>query len=415
MSPTTESPSNKKVLNMDENVCKAHLGGKIEIALKQEVRDMDDLAVVYTPGVAQVCLQIAEKPETDHFLTIKRNTVAVITDGTAVLGLGDIGPSAAMPVMEGKAMLFKQLAGVDAFPIAIDPKNKSVDELVECIRMISAGFGGINLEDISAPRCFDIETKLQSRIDIPVFHDDQHGTAVVTTAALLNAMKLHDKRIEDIKVVVSGVGAAGVACTKMLIAAGVRNVIGCDRAGAIYAGRPANMNASKEEYAAYTNPTKERGSLSEVLRGADLFLGLSGPNLIGEDELKSMASNSMVFAMSNPTPEVKPELAFKYCKIVATGRSDYPNQINNVLCFPGFFRGLLDAYAFTVTENMKMAAARAIADCVTDAELAVDFIVPSAFNPAVAPAVAAAVKQAAIDDKVCKDIRDPELKQYFNH
>ncbi len=415
MTPTTQAPNNKKVLNMDENVCKAHLGGKIEITLKQEVRNMEDLAVVYTPGVAQVCLQIAEKPETDHYLTIKRNTVAVITDGTAVLGLGDIGPSAAMPVMEGKAMLFKQLAGVDAFPIAIDSKNKTVDELVECIRMISAGFGGINLEDISAPRCFDIETKLQNRIDIPVFHDDQHGTAVVTTAALLNAMKLHDKKIEDIKVVVSGVGAAGVACTKMLIAAGVRNVIGCDRAGAIYTGRHANMNASKEEYAAYTNPSQERGSLSEVLRGADLFLGLSGPNLIGEEELISMAKGSMVFAMSNPTPEVDPQLAFKHCKIVATGRSDYPNQINNVLCFPGFFRGLLDAYAFTVTENMKMAAARAIAACVSDEELGVDFIVPSAFNPNVAPAVAAAVKQAAIEDKVCKDVRDPELKQYFSH
>ncbi len=402
-----------KILNMDEEVCKAHLGGKIEITLKQEVRGMEDLAVVYTPGVAQVCLQIAEKPDTDHFLTIKRNTVAVITDGTAVLGLGDIGPSAAMPVMEGKAMLFKQLAGVVAFPIALDPKNKSVDELVECIRMISAGFGGINLEDISAPRCFDIEERLQNRLDIPVFHDDQHGTAVVTTAAVLNAIKLVDKKLEDLKVVVSGVGAAGVACTKMLIAAGIRNVIGCDRAGAIYSGRHANMNASKEAYAAITNPNQERGSLSEVLAGADLFLGLSGPNLIGEDELKTMNRDSMVFAMSNPTPEVDPQLAFKYCKIVATGRSDFPNQINNVLCFPGFFRGLLDANAFTVTENMKMAAAKAIAACVKPEELSTEYFIPNAFNPEVAPAVAAAVKKAAIEDKVCKEIRDPELKKYF--
>ncbi len=412
MPASTLEPENQ-ILNMDSKVCKAHLGGKIEISLKQEVANVEDLAVVYTPGVAQVCLQIAAKPETDHYLTIKRNTVAVITDGTAVLGLGDIGPSAAMPVMEGKAMLFKQLAGVDAFPIVIDPKNKSVDELVECIRMISGGFGGINLEDISAPRCFDIEEKLQNRLDIPIFHDDQHGTAVVTTAALLNAIKLVDKKLENIKVVVSGVGAAGVACTKMLLAAGVRNVIGCDRAGAIYAGRHANMNPSKEAYAAYTNPNQERGSLADVLNGADLFLGLSGPDLIGEEELKTMNRDAMVFAMSNPTPEVKPELAFKYCKIVATGRSDYPNQINNVLCFPGFFRGLLDANAFTVTENMKIAAAKAIADCVSADELRPEYFIPSPFNPAVAPAVAKAVREAAIQDKVCKDLCSPELRKFF--
>jgi malate dehydrogenase (oxaloacetate-decarboxylating) len=401
-------------MDMDKEVYEAHLGGKIEVTLKRPVRNKEELAVVYTPGVAQVCNQIHEKPNMDHFLTIKRNSVAVITDGTAVLGLGDIGPAAAMPVMEGKAMLFKQLANVDAYPIAIDPEGKSVDEIVECIRMISTGFGGINLEDISAPRCFEIEEKLQHAIDIPVFHDDQHGTAVVVLAALLNAIKLLDKNLEDLKVVVSGVGAAGVACSKILLDAGVRNIIGCDRAGAIYEGRHGNMNASKENYARCTNPNHEKGSLSQVLKGADLFLGLSGPNLIGEDELRNMNKNSMVFAMSNPTPEVPYELAIKHCKIVATGRSDYPNQINNVLCFPGFFRGLLDAYAYTVTENMKQSAASAIASCVSDRELNENHIIPDAFNPDVAKVVAKAVAEAAALDKVCKEVHDPELGKSLN-
>lgn len=397
-------------MDMDKEVYEAHIGGKIEIKLKQEVPDMDKLAVVYTPGVAQVCNQIHEKPNCDHFFTIKRNFVAVVTDGTAVLGLGDIGPAASMPVMEGKAMLFKQLAGVDAFPIAIDAAGKSVDELVECIKMVSPAFGGINLEDISAPRCFEIEDKLQKALDIPVFHDDQHGTAVVTTAALFNALKITGKKAEDLKVVVSGVGAAGVACTKMIMEAGVKNVIGCDRSGAIFAGRTANMNPVKEDFASYTNPEKEAGSLSQVLKGADLFLGLSGPNLIGEEEVKSMNKDAMIFAMSNPVPEVPYDIAKKYCRIVATGRSDYPNQINNVLCFPGFFRGLLDANAYTVTESMKLAAAHAIADCVSESELSPDYFIPNSFNPNVAPRVAEAVKRTAIEAKVCKEIRDPELK-----
>ncbi len=399
-------------MEMDKKVFNAHLGGKIEVACKQTIKSMEELAIVYTPGVAQVCMQIFNKPNTNHYLTIKRNTVAVVTDGTAVLGLGHIGAEASVPVMEGKAMLFKQLADIDAFPIAINAEGKSVDEIVDCIRMISPVFGGINLEDISAPRCFEIETKLQKLVDIPVFHDDQHGTAVVVTAALFNALKLTNKKASDLKVVVSGVGAAGVACTKMIMAAGVENVIGCDRAGAIYQGRSGNMNPAKEDYASYTNPNKEKGTLSQVLAGADLFLGLSGPNLIGEDELKTMNKDCMIFAMSNPTPEVDPILAKRYAKIVATGRSDYPNQINNVLCFPGFFRGLLDAYAYTVTESMKIAAARAIADCVSDDELSVDYIIPNAFNPEVAPSVANAVKKAAIADKVCKEIRssDPELR-----
>jgi malate dehydrogenase (oxaloacetate-decarboxylating) len=399
-------------MEMDRKVFNAHLGGKIEVACKQNIKSMEELAIVYTPGVAQVCMQIFNRPNTNHYLTIKRNTVAVVTDGTAVLGLGHIGADASIPVMEGKAMLFKQLADVDAFPIAIDAEGKSVDEIVECIRMLSPVFGGINLEDISAPRCFEIETKLQKLVDIPVFHDDQHGTAVVVTAALFNAAKLSGKNLSNLKVVVSGVGAAGVACTKMIMNAGVQNVIGCDRAGAIYQGRSANMNPAKEEYAAYTNPNKEKGSLSQVLAGADLFLGLSGPNLIAEDELKTMNKDCMIFAMSNPVPEVDPTLAKQYAKIVATGRSDYPNQINNVLCFPGFFRGLLDAYAYTVTENMKIAAARAIADCVSDNELSPDYIIPNAFNPEVAPSVAKAVKQTAIADKVCKELHssDTELR-----
>jgi malate dehydrogenase (oxaloacetate-decarboxylating) len=398
--------------DQDKKIFEAHAGGKIRISLVKEVNDKDDLAIVYTPGVAKVCMAIHDKPNLDKFLTIKKNSVAVVTDGTAVLGLGDIGPSASMPVMEGKAMLFKQLADIDAYPIAINAEGKSVDEIVECIRMISPGFGGINLEDISAPRCFEIEEKLQNLVDIPVFHDDQHGTAIVTTAALLNAIKLLEKKPEELKVVFSGTGAAGVACTKMILDLGIKNVIGCDRAGAIYKGRSGNMNASKEAYAEITNPNHEKGSLSQVLEGADIFIGLSGPNLIGEDELKSMAKDSVVFAMSNPTPEVDPALARKYCKIVATGRSDYPNQINNVLGFPGMFRGLLDANAYTVTENMKIAAAKAIASCVSDEELNPEYIIPDAFNPDVVRKVAEAVRLVAIEDKVCKEVRtgDPEIK-----
>jgi malate dehydrogenase (oxaloacetate-decarboxylating) len=398
-------------MEIDKKVYEAHLGGKIEIKLKQEVADMAALAVVYTPGVAQPCLAIQEDPIRARELTIKRNSVAVITDGTAVLGLGDIGPAAGMPVMEGKAMLFKQMAGIDAYPIGIDAKGKSVDEIVECIRMISVGFGGINLEDISAPRCFEIEEKLQALTDIPIFHDDQHGTAVVTTAAFLNAMKLTGRKPEDMKVVFSGVGAAGVACTKMLLTAGVKNIIGCDRAGAIYKGRTHNMNSIKEDYAEYTNPNSEKGTLSETLRGADLFIGLSGPNLIGEDELKVMNKNCMIFAMSNPIPEVDPVLASKYASIVATGRSDYPNQINNVLCFPGFFRGLLDAGATTVSEEMKQVAARAIAGCISENELRPDYIIPNSFNPEVARRVAEAVREQAVKEGNCVgscDFRIPE-------
>lgn len=389
---------------MDKKVYDAHDGGKIEIKLKQEVTTKEDLSIVYTPSVADVCMKIAENHNYDHFLTIKRNSVAVITDGSAVLGLGNIGASASMPVMEGKAMLFKQLADVDAYPIAIDAKNKTPDEIVECIKMISPGFGGINLEDISAPRCFEIEDKLQEALDIPIFHDDQHGTAVVLMAGLINALKLTGKKLEEMKIVVSGVGAAGVACTKIMKYAGATNIIGCDRLGAIYKGRKENMNAAKEEFAGYTNPNCEQGSLADVLKGADMFVGLSGPNLFGEEVLKTMNKDCLIFAMSNPIPEVDRDLALQYASIVATGRSDYPNQINNVLCFPGFFRGLLDANATTVTESMKIAAAHAIADSIPDGQMSPMKIIPDIFNPHVAGNVAKAVYDTAIKEGVCKQL-----------
>ncbi len=390
---------------MSKKVYEAHIGGKIKVDCKNPITSMEDLAVVYTPGVADVCLAIHEDEHLDHELTIKRNSVAVVTDGTAVLGLGNIGPKAAMPVMEGKAMLFKQLADIDAYPICIDTKGKTNDEIVENIRMFSFGFGGINLEDIAAPACFEIEAKLKKATDIPIFHDDQHGTAVVALAALFNAIKLVDKNLEDLKVVMSGVGAAGVACTKIIQAAGVRNVIGCDRLGAIYEGREENMNSSKKDFATYTNPNQEKGKLADVLKGADLFVGVSGPDLFGEEELKTMAKDPIIFAMSNPTPEVPYEVAKKYAKVVATGRSDYPNQINNVLCFPGLFRGLLDANAHSVTEGMKLAAAKAIAECVSDSELTPDFIIPNVFDKNVAANVAKAVQECAIKEGVVKTIK----------
>lgn len=398
-------------MTISKKVYDAHIGGKITVECKDKIQNADDLAVVYTPGVAEVCMKIFEDPHYDHFLTIKRNSVAVVTDGTAVLGLGNIGPSAAMPVMEGKAMLFKQLADIDAYPICMDLKGKTVDEVVEHIRVITPGFGGINLEDIKAPECFEIEAKLKEVTDIPVFHDDQHGTAVVTLAALYNAIKLVDKNLEDLKVVISGVGAAGVACTKIIMAAGVRNVIGCDRMGAIYEGRTENMNSAKEEFAKFSNPNKEQGSLADVLRGADLFIGVSGPNLFGEEELKTMNKDPIIFAMSNPTPEVPYEVAIKHAKVVATGRSDYPNQINNVLCFPGLFRGLLDANAHSFTEQMKIEAAKAIAECVSADQLNPEYIIPDVFNPDVAKNVASAVKKCAIAENVTREVhhKDPQF------
>jgi malate dehydrogenase (oxaloacetate-decarboxylating) len=381
-----------EVVNVSDLVFLMHLGGKIEVVSKVPLKTRADLSMAYTPGVARVCETIHRDPEKVFTLTIKKNTIAVVSDGTAVLGLGDIGPAAAMPVMEGKAMLFKEFAGIDAFPLCLNTKDP--DEIVRTVKAIATGFGGINLEDISAPRCFEIEERLREELDIPVFHDDQHGTAVVVLAALINALRSVGKKMSDIKVVVSGVGAAGVACTKIIMAAGVRNVVGCDRTGIVHRGRP-NMDAFKTWYADHTNPNGERGSVHDAMNGADVFLGLSAPGTIGADDLQRMAPNPVVFAMANPTPEIMPELAAQYVAIMATGRSDYPNQINNVLCFPGIFRGALDACASRINEEMKLAAAHAIAETISPDELDPDYIVPSVFDKRVTDAVARAVAAAA--------------------
>ncbi|MEM7165442.1 MAG: NAD-dependent malic enzyme [Planctomycetota bacterium] len=388
-----------ELLHLSDRTFLMHLGGKIEVSGKQPIRTREQLSMAYTPGVARVCEAIRDAPEKAWQLTIKRNTVAVVSDGTAVLGLGDIGPAAAMPVMEGKAQLFKDFAGVDAFPICLDTKD--TDEIVRTVTQIAPAFGGINLEDISAPRCFEIEARLKELLDIPVFHDDQHGTAVCLVAAFLNAMKLVGKQPADLKLVVAGVGAAGTACTHMLLAAGVSNIIGCDRHGAVYVGRDG-LNDAKAKYAAITNPHRESGTLSEVLTNADVFVGVSGPDLIGVSELQKMAKDPVVFAMANPHPEVRPELAYPHVAVMATGRSDYPNQINNVLCFPGIFKGALACQATDINEPMKLAAAHAIASTISDDCLSPDYIIPSVFDATVASSVAAAVQQAAIDSGVAR-------------
>ena len=370
----------------------AHLGGKLEVQSRVPLKTRDDLSMAYTPGVARVSSAIAKDPDAIWNLTIKRNTVAVVSDGSAVLGLGDIGPGGALPVMEGKAVLFKEFAGVDAFPICLDTND--VEEIILIVKAIAPVFGGINLEDISAPRCFEIEQRLRELLDIPVFHDDQHGTAIVVLAALLSAVKVVDKRLEDLKVVITGVGAAGIAVTHILLAAGVRDIVGCDRLGAIHTGRPG-LNGVKREFAAVTNPRGLHGSADEALAGADVFIGLSQPGAISVEGVAAMADRAIVFALANPTPEVPPEAVEGMVAVVATGRSDQPNQINNVLAFPGVFRGALDVRASGINEEMKVAAAHAIAATIADAELAADYIIPSVFNRAVAPAVAAAVAEAA--------------------
>src|SRR4051794_16093799 len=386
-----------RVVDSTDRTFRIHVGGKIEQRNKLAVRTRDDLSMAYTPGVARVCAAIAQDRDRVFQYTIKRNTVAVVSDGTAVLGLGDIGPRAAMPVMEGKAMLFKEFAGVDAFPICLDTKDP--DEIVAAVRHIAPGFGGVNLEDISAPRCFEIEERLKRELDIPVFHDDQHGTAVVTLAALLNACRLTGRTLADLRVLVTGLGAAGVAVSKMLIAAGVREIVGCDSRGAVHTARAdyrdGSMNAVKRWYAQHTNPEGRSGGPADVIAGMDLFVGLSGARVMPPRALARMAPDPFVFAMANPTPEVTPEEAAPYVRIMATGRSDYPNQINNVLCFPGVFRGALDVRARQITEPMKMAAAHAIAAIVRDGQLREDYIIPSAFDRAVAPAVAEAVAREA--------------------
>jgi malate dehydrogenase (oxaloacetate-decarboxylating) len=376
-----------------------HLGGKIEVTPKSPIRTRDDLSMAYTPGVARVCLAIAESPERAWSLTIKRNTVAVVSDGTAVLGLGDIGPEAAMPVMEGKAMLFKEFGGVDAFPICLDTKD--VDEIVRTVKALAPGFGGINLEDISAPRCFEIERRLREELDIPVFHDDQHGTAVVVLAAFLNALRLVGKQPADVSVVMAGTGAAGVACTRMLLAAGVERIIGVDRTGAIHRGREG-LHEEKRWYAEHTNPDGFTGTADEALRGADVFIGLSGPGAVSVEAVLTMADDAIVFAMANPTPEVPPEALAGHVAVIATGRSDYPNQINNVLAFPGIFRGALDVRASEINEEMKLAAGKALASVVAPDELSAEYVIPSVFNRDVATVIAEAVAQAAIDSGVAR-------------
>ena len=374
--------------------------GKIEVRATVPVESAEDLSLAYTPGVAQPCLEIQKDIDKSYELTLRHNLCAVITDGSAVLGLGDIGPEAGMPVMEGKCVLFKSFGGVDAFPLCI--RSKDVDEIVHTICMLAGSFGGINLEDISAPRCFEIERKLKEKLDIPVFHDDQHGTAVITLAALKNALKITGKKIDEIRVVTSGAGAAAIAIVRLIMSAGVKHVIMCDRIGAIYKGREG-LNWIKEEMAEVTNLEKKKGSLAEVIRGADVFIGVSAPGVVTTEMVKSMNKDAVIFACANPTPEIFPDDAKAGgAAIVATGRSDFPNQINNVLAFPGIFRGTFDVRASDINEAMKVAAAEALASLVSDEELCSEYILPKAFDPRVGKAVAKAVAQAARESGVAR-------------
>ena len=382
-------------MNYAEESLKLHYQwkGKLDTVPKMKVENSDDLSLAYTPGVAQPCIEIQKNPALSYELTGRGNTVAVITDGSAVLGLGDIGPEAGMPVMEGKCVLFKAFGGVNAIPLCV--KTKDVDEFVRAVALISGSFGGINLEDISAPRCFEIEEKLKQKCDIPIFHDDQHGTAIVVLSAMINALKLVGKRMEDIKVVTSGAGAAGIAIIKLLISMGLQNVIMCDRTGAIYEGRE-NLNPAKAEIAKITNRNKEAGSLKDVIRGADVFIGVSSPGTVTPEMVKSMAPGAILFPMANPTPEIMPDEALKAgAAVVGTGRSDFPNQINNVLAFPGIFRGTFDVRASEINDEMKLAAAYALSELVSPEELSPDYIIVPAFDPRVGPAVAKAVAEAA--------------------
>jgi malate dehydrogenase (oxaloacetate-decarboxylating) len=388
-----------EVVNVSDRTFLAHLGGKIEIRPRIPLKTREDLSMAYTPGVARISSAIAADPEKVWNLTIKRNTVAVVSDGTAVLGLGDIGPEAALPVMEGKAVLFKEFADVDAFPLCLDTTD--VDEIVRTVQAIAPVFGGINLEDIAAPRCFEIERRLRESLDIPVFHDDQHGTAIVVLAALLNALRVVEKRLEDVRIVTTGCGAAGMAVTRILQRAGATWIVGCDEGGALYRGRPG-LNDSKREYAEMTNPENLMGTADELLADADVFIGVSVPGAITVEGVRRMAPRAIVFAMANPNPEVDPEAIEELAEVIATGRSDYPNQINNVLAFPGIFRGALDVRARTIDAGMEIAAARAIAGTIDADELAADYIVPSVFNRSVAPAVAEAVAEAARQSGVAR-------------
>ena len=405
-----------EVENISDRTFLLHLGGKIEVRSKAQLKTRDDLSMAYTPGVARVSEAIAEDPDKVWNLTLKGNAVAIVTDGTAVLGLGDIGPEAALPVMEGKAMLFKEFAGVDAWPLCLATKDP--DEIINVVTAVAPVFGGINLEDISAPRCFEIERRLDDALPIPVFHDDQHGTAIVVLAALLNALRLVNKSLDDVHVVITGVGAAGVATTNILLAAGVRDVVGCDRTGVVFEGR-SGLGGVKASYAQRTNKRGLRGTADDALVGADVYIGVSGPGAVSLEGIRAMAADPIVFAMANPTPEIMPEEVAGLAGVVATGRSDYPNQINNVLAFPGVFRGALDVRASAITSEMQFAAAHAIASVVKPDELDPEYIVPSVFNPEVLTAVSAATAQAAgrsgvarkrrsaSDSIVSADRRDP--------
>ena len=382
-----------KVLSVKDLTFAYHEGGKIRVCGTREPLEPDELAIAYTPGVGRVSLSVAESLDRTYRYTIKGNSVAVVTDGTAVLGLGNIGPMGALPVMEGKALLFKKFAGINAFPICLDVTDP--DAVVEVVKAISPGFGAINLEDISAPRCFEIEDRLKRELTIPVFHDDQHGTAIAILSAIHNALSVVDKRIDRVKIVISGVGAAGVACARLLLHAGATDVISCDRSGTLYAGREEHMNPVKQELAEITNPRRLKGDLRQALADAGVFIGVSAGNLLEPSDLKTMSSDPIVFALANPTPEVDPDGARRFARVVATGRSDYPNQINNALVFPGVFRGALDARVKEIDEAMCTAAARALAHMVPREELREDYIIPDAFHPGIAESVAAAVQESA--------------------
>ena len=377
-----------------------HLGGKIEVRSKIPVKTRDDLSMAYTPGVARVCMAIHEDPDAAFALTIRRNMVAVVTDGSAVLGLGNIGPQASLPVMEGKALLFKEFAGIDAFPICL--ATQDTEEIISICKNIAPTFGGINLEDISSPRCVEIEERLRAELDIPVFHDDQHGTAIVVLAALTNALKVIGKTMDELRITLNGAGAAGAAIAKLLKKVGANHLIVCDRSGPIYNGRDENMNPVKQWIADNTNSEKVSGDLGDALDGADVFIGVSGPNILTVEHIKRMKPDPVVFALANPDPEIEPALALPHVKVMATGRSDYPNQINNVLCFPGFFRGLLNVRAQGITDEMKVAAAYAIAGVISDDEVLASYIIPSVFDRRIATAVADAVAVAATESGVAR-------------